>query len=177
MPGAIFLETENIELKTVEREDLELLQEIGNHSELRKYSPSSTPVNMEKQVEIFENLICSDNNIFLLICTEEPIGWINLKNIDKDSGKAEIGLRILPEHQKKGYGTEAGKKMIKYGFKQLRLHRIYSRTFSFNTAAKNLMKKLDMTHEGRHRKEEFKNGEYQDVEYYSILKHEWENPK
>lgn len=175
MPGSTFLEDKNIELKTVEREDLELLQEMGNHPELRKYSPASKPANMEKQEEKFEDFICSDDAVFLLICTDKPIGWINLKHIDKNSGKAEFGLRILPEHQKEGYGTEALRQIINYGFKQLRLHRIYGRTFSFNEGSKKLMEKLGMEYEGKHRKEEFKNGEYQDVEYYSILEQEWDN--
>ena len=173
MPGATFLEGDNVELKTIEEEDLELLQEMGNNPELRKYSPGGTPVNMNQQRKIFEEFVSGDDNIFLLICTDEPVGWINLKHIDKDSGKAELGVRILPEHQENGYGTEASELLIEHGFDQLRLHRIYGRTFDFNQGSKKLMEKLGFEREGVHREEEFKDGEYRDVAYYSILKEEW----
>lgn len=173
MPGATFIEGENVELKTVEEEDLEFLQRLGNHPELRKYSPGSMPINMKEQEKVFEEFICAEDNIFLLICTEEPVGWINLKHIDKDSGKAELGVRILPEHQENGYGTEASELLIEHGFGQLRLHRIYGRTFDFNEGSKNLMEKVGFEREGVHREEEFKDREYRDVVYYSVLKQEW----
>lgn len=89
------------------------------------------------------------------------------------SGKAELGVRILPEHQENGYGTEASELVIDHGFNQLRLHTIYGRTFNFNEGSKKLMEKLGFENEGDHREEEFKDGEHQDVVYYSVLEEEW----
>lgn len=174
MAGATFIEGEKLELRTIEKEDLETLQKLGNHPELRKYSPDGKPVNKIKQEEYFEEYISSDSNVFLMIEHEEkPVGWVNLKHIKEDSGKAEFGIRILPEHQGKGLGTEATQLILRYGFETLNLHRIYARTFEFNSASKALMEKLGFQREGKKRKAVFKNGEYRDVALYSILEDEF----
>ncbi len=174
MTGATFIKGENLDLRTIERDDLEKLQEMGNHPELRKYSPGARPVNKLKQEEYFEDFLSKDDNVFLMIeYGEEAVGWVNLKHIKEDSRKAEFGIRILPEHQGKGLGTEASNLIIQYGFETLNLHRIYGRTFEFNSASKALMEKLGFKREGTKRKAVFKDGEYRDVALYSLLEDEY----
>ena len=174
MPGAVFLEGEKLNLRTIEREDLEKFQKIGNHPELRKYSPGSRPVNKKEQEKYFEEFLASDDNVFLLIeHDQEVIGWVNLKHIKEVSRKAEFGIRILPEYQGKGLGTEASKLVIEYGFETLNLHRIYGRTFEFNSASKALMEKIGFKREGTKRKAVFKDGKHRDVALYSLLEDEF----
>jgi RimJ/RimL family protein N-acetyltransferase len=171
--GATFIEGETLDLRTIERDDLEKLQEMGNHPELRKYSPGARPVNMLKQEEYFEEFLSAEDNVFLMIeHREESVGWVNLKHIKEESRKAEFGIRILPEHQGKGLGSEASELIIEYGFETLNLHRIYARTFNFNSASKALMEKIGFRREGTKRKAVFKDGEYRDVALYSVLEDE-----
>ena len=174
MTGANFLEGDSIELKTVEREDLTFLKELDNNPEIRNYIEADGPANIETEEEFFEEEIKSNNRVDLLICAEgDSVGLVNLLNIDKKSGKASLQAKVLPENQGKGYGSEACELVLRHGFENLRLHRVEASTFKFNEAGRNLLESLGFKHEGTHRKEKFKNGEYRDVEYYSILEEEF----
>jgi RimJ/RimL family protein N-acetyltransferase len=98
----------------------------------------------------------------------EFIGCAGLTSISNDHGSAEFSLFIAPEHQKNGYGKDALIKLLRYGFKNLRLNSIWGETFEGNSALK-LFKDLGMTEDGLLRKRYFKNGEYIDAHLISIL--------
>ena len=59
---------------------------------------------------------------------------------------AEVGLfwAIAPEHQRRGYATEAARAMIAHGFTALRLKRILANTDYANQASQGVMLKLGM---------------------------------
>lgn len=59
----------------------------------------------------------------------------------------EVGLFwvIDPQHQRKGYATEAARAMIDYAFAELRLKRIVATTEHSNAASQAVMRKLGMT--------------------------------
>lgn len=173
MSGATFLEGGRIELKTVEREDLEFLKELDNNPEIRDCIEEDGPANIEAEEEFFDEEIKSNGRIDLLICADEDVvGLVNLLHIDKKSGKADLQEKILPDNQGNGYASEACELILQHGFENLRLHRVEASTFKFNEAGRNLLESLGFKYEGTHRKEKFKNGEYRDVEYYSILEDE-----
>jgi RimJ/RimL family protein N-acetyltransferase len=94
-----------------------------------------------------------------------------------------IGLGIKPEHNHaelgywigkpfwgNGYCTEAALAVVKYGFKVLGLHRIYSSHFSSNPASGRVMQKIGMRYEGCLRQHILKWGNYEDIVRYGILK-------
>ncbi|MFB6159048.1 MAG: GNAT family N-acetyltransferase [Candidatus Nanohalobium sp.] len=174
MPGATFLEGDSVDLRTVEREDLKFLKELDNNPQVREYVDGDGPANIETEEEFFEEKIKGNNRIDLLIYARgEAVGLVNLLSIDKKSGKAGLQVKILPEHRGKGYAFEACQLVLRHGFENLRLHRIEASLFEFNEAGRNLLESLGFKHEGTHRKEKFKKGEYRDVEYYSILEDEF----
>lgn len=59
----------------------------------------------------------------------------------------EVGLFwvIDPQHQKRGYATEAARAVIDYAFKELRLRRIIAMTEYDNLASQQVMQKVGMT--------------------------------
>ncbi len=59
---------------------------------------------------------------------------------------AEVGLfwAIDPDHQGRGYATEAGQALIEYAFQHLRLKRIVATTEFDNSASQQVMVKLGM---------------------------------
>jgi ribosomal-protein-alanine N-acetyltransferase len=59
---------------------------------------------------------------------------------------SEIGLfwALFPEHQGRGYATEAAAAMISYAFDELRLLRIVATTEHDNTRSVNVMRRLGM---------------------------------
>jgi RimJ/RimL family protein N-acetyltransferase len=97
-----------------------------------------------------------------------------------------IGLRPEPEHQHAelgywigvpywghGYGTEAARELLRYGFEDLKLHRIFASHFKHNPASGRVLKKIDMRYEGCQREHLLKWDQWVDSELYGILRREW----
>ncbi len=102
------------------------------------------------------------------------IGGISLLDIDQPSQRAEIGYWIGKPYWRKGYGTEAAKAIVKYGFETLGLNRINGRHFVRNPASGRILEKIGMKHEGRQRQAFKKWGQFEDWELYGILRSDYE---
>ncbi|MDD5402115.1 MAG: GNAT family N-acetyltransferase [Dehalococcoidales bacterium] len=102
------------------------------------------------------------------------IGAIGLM-IDAGNEKAELGYWIGRQYWSEGYATEAGKAVMEYGFTSLGLNRIFARHFSRNPASGRVMQKLGMKYEGCLRGDVKKNGNFEDLELYGLLKADYDN--
>jgi RimJ/RimL family protein N-acetyltransferase len=98
-----------------------------------------------------------------------------------------IGLHLRPEHERaemgywigqpywgRGYVTEAARRMLRYGFEELGLNRIYASHFGHNPASGRVMQKIGMRYEGLSRQHVKKWGEFVDLETYAILRSDYE---
>jgi RimJ/RimL family protein N-acetyltransferase len=63
--------------------------------------------------------------------------------------------------------------LVRFGFEQMNLNRIYLRVHEKNERGIHLYGKVGFQHEGRWRQAEFRQGHYQDLLWMSILRHEW----
>ena len=68
---------------------------------------------------------------------EEFIGWWLLRppngpDQPKVAGEAELGYRVLRRHWRRGYAGEGGRELIRYGFQDMRLNRIFAQTLAVN---------------------------------------------
>ena len=88
------------------------------------------------------------------------IGAISLMNIVKDH-QAEMGYWIGGPYWGKGYCTEAGKALLRYGFEELGLVRVHACYLSRNPVS------------GKVRAHAFKWGKYEDMVLKGILKEDW----
>ena len=68
---------------------------------------------------------------------------------------------------------EAAKRIMKFGFEELDLHRIEARFMAENEASLRLMKRLGMTFEGIKRQSMLVKGSYRDIGTCAILKDEF----
>ena len=102
------------------------------------------------------------------------IGDIGLSSVDTGSARAELGYWFGKPYWGRGYGTEAARAVIDYGFNVLGLNRIWATHFHTNPASGRVMQKIGMTHEGSMRRHVKKNGEYVDFEVYGILREEYQ---
>jgi RimJ/RimL family protein N-acetyltransferase len=84
-----------------------------------------------------------------------------------------LGYWIGKPYWSKGYCTEAGKEMLRYGFIVLGLNRIHASYLSRNPASGRVMEKLGMIHEGTRRQHVLKWDVFEDVELKGILKKDW----
>ena len=81
-----------------------------------------------------------------LLDTFEQIPQLRSEGAATGYSTAEVGLfwAIDPEHQRRGYATEAARALIDHGFKHLRLKRILATTEYDNAASQAVMRKLGM---------------------------------
>ncbi|MCH9740303.1 MAG: GNAT family N-acetyltransferase [Epsilonproteobacteria bacterium] len=87
--------------------------------------------------------------------------------------KGEVGYWLDADFHGKGIIHKAVKKMVKIGFKEYGLDKIFLRCAVQNERSCNVAKKLGFTHEGRHREEIVVNDRVMDIDVYAILKHEF----
>jgi ribosomal-protein-alanine N-acetyltransferase len=108
-----------------------------------------------------------------LLSDGRQIGGIGMR-IEEQHRHAELGYWLGVDYWGQGYATESGREMIRYGFEQLDLHRIFATHFAHNPASGNILRKLGMRHEGCQREHLLKWGQFVDSEIYGLLRHEWE---
>jgi len=113
-----------------------------------------------------------ENVVFAITHREQNylIGATGLSSIKKEFDTAELGYWIGVPYWNNGYGTEAAAAIIKFGFTDLNLNRIYAHHFKQNPSSGRIMQKVGMTHEGSLRQHVKKWDRYIDIEVYGILK-------
>ena len=174
MPGSTFLQGETVSLRTVEEEDLDMLKEAVNDPRVWRPIGHTTPANAVQEQKFFEEFVCDDSTVNLLVTVEEtPVGLVELGQFRHEPGCCELGYWIAPEHQQQGYATDAVSRLVTYGFDQRALHRIEAKVFGFNSASQHLLEDLGFTLDGRLRDRVFVDGEYHDLLWYGLLADEW----
>jgi RimJ/RimL family protein N-acetyltransferase len=114
---------------------------------------------------------------FFVICRiedERAVGAIDLHAIDLTNGSAAIGVTVGdPADTGQGYGSDALRAIIEFGFGELRLERIWLDVYDFNERARRLYDRLGFVHEGTLRHGLYRAGAFHDVHRMSIIREEW----
>jgi RimJ/RimL family protein N-acetyltransferase len=113
----------------------------------------------------------------LLKANGRVIGDVVLTWVEDEHRQAEIGFVLHPDHQGKGYTTEAVSVLLRVAFEVLELHRVFGRTEARNVASAKVMEKLGMRPEAHFVENEFVKDEWQSEIVYAILEREWVPPK
>ena len=104
------------------------------------------------------------------------IGNCSITNINLVDGTATLGIFIgEEEYRNKGYGSQALKLLLKYGFDMLRLHNIKLDVFDFNEQAIACYKKVGFKEYGRRHECYFLDGKYHDSISMEILDRDFKN--
>jgi RimJ/RimL family protein N-acetyltransferase len=174
MPGAVYLESSDVTLRTIEEEDLPFLRDTINDPAVRRYLGSGGPYNLAQEQEYFENIASEDDNLNLLVCTDgDPAGTISLQPLNPAEGSSEIGLFLAEDYWGQGLGTEASRLVTDHAFRERAHHRVTARVIEGNAASRALWESLGFRHEATMREAAFNEGEHVDVYWYAILAREW----
>lgn len=76
------------------------------------------------------------------------IGTCGFTRFNFQAYSAEIGYVLNPAYWGKGVAAEAARRVIRFGFDTLELHRIEARYMENNTQSRRVMEKLGMTYDG-----------------------------
>ena len=96
------------------------------------------------------------------------IGAIGL-HINPRFNRAELGYWVGVPYWNKGYCTEAACAVVKHGFEDLKLHRIFAHHIVGNDASGRVMEKIGMNFEGHLKEHVCKDGQFFDLKLYAIL--------
>ena len=96
------------------------------------------------------------------------IGAIGL-HLDLANRKAEIGYWLGKSFWNKGYVSEALQKVLKFGFEELKLNKIYASHFLHNPASGKVLEKNGFVFEAELKQEILKNGKYLDLFRYALF--------
>ena len=87
--------------------------------------------------------------------------------------QVELGYRILPDFQRKGYAREAVAALIDYLIDHHEVHRFVGVVASPNEASKAVLRSLGFRHEGHFKQSFWCGGEWIDDDYFALLASEW----
>ncbi|MFE8699775.1 GNAT family N-acetyltransferase [Cytobacillus sp. FJAT-54145] len=104
----------------------------------------------------------------------ELIGEIDLYNFDSSTGNCEVSYSIGYKWWKQGYGTEALRAVVDYGFRYMNIHKISAAHNTDNPASGKIMSKVGMVQEGiiKHMIRNSKN-QYKDCAIWGILQEDY----
>ena len=168
------IQTDRLDLRTFVESDIpELVPLIGARevavTTLRIPHPYE-----ERHAKEFLASAIEENELRLVIRLRRDgrlCGGIGLHPDDQHS-RAELGYWIGVPFWGNGYATEAAQAVVRYGFEELKLNRIYAAHFSGNDASGRVLQKLGMRYEGRMRQALWKRDRFIDIERYAILRND-----
>jgi len=168
---------ERIYLSPLNADDSEIFVKWMNDFNVTDYTgASSRLMTLEAETGWLNSALNSGEPIFSIIKLEndELIGNISLMKIDNIRRTATLGIMIGEDkNRSKGYGTEAIRLLLDYGFNYLNLNNIMLEVFSFNERAIKAYKKAGFKEIGRRRKAYFLNGNYYDEVFMDVLAEEF----
>ena len=143
-------------------------------------SDSVNPMSDERaralMVDIAGNLGQTDTHRGFCVETipegDEParlLGVVSLGQMTRQHRSAVFAIALDPDQGGKGYGQDATRTMIRYGFRELGLHRIELHVWSYNARALATYRKSGFVEEGRLRDVVFHDGRWHDEHIMSVL--------
>lgn len=172
------IETSRLCIREFREEDLDAVHQYASSAEVAKYmiwGPNTleeTQAFIRRVIEMQEQQPRLDYEFAVVLKdSSELIGGCGLHISDPLQG--EIGYCFNPKFWRQGYASEAAAAMVKHGFEELGLHRIYATCRPDNKGSAKVMEHVGMKYEGHLREHMRHKGSWHDSYQYSILEHEY----
>ncbi len=170
-----------VHLRRIEPDDLDNVMKSWNNLEMRQYLGHALPFSRAREQEILDELSKQDpwKDGYVVLAIEDKssrefLGSVSLMNISKQNGNAELAIAIYdPQNFGKGYGTDATKVMLWFGFNILGLESVFLHTFTQNERAQRAFKSAGFKEGGVRRRGVFNMGEFCDLVMMDIVKEEF----
>ena len=161
------------DLRPIRIEDTSNIVAWRNAPHVRKNLYSQNLINENDHITWLNNKVFTGQCAQYIIIdkgTNVAAGTAFLKNIDNICKKAEFGIFIGEiKLQGRGLGKEATNILLKYGFEELALNKIYLTVFSDNEKAVKLYENMGFLITGLFEEDCFVNNRLQDVFYMELL--------
>jgi RimJ/RimL family protein N-acetyltransferase len=175
-----YFETERLILRRIEMSDSPRIQQLAGAYEVALNTLSMPHPYEDGVAEQFiahvQDEWSSGNSYVFCIALKTDNLLIGVTGIHPTIAhrRAEIGYWLGVPYWRKGYATEAARRLVQFGFEDLNLNRIEAAFFTRNPTSARIMQKIGMTFEGTMRQHYLRFGEFQDTGCYAILRSEWD---
>jgi [ribosomal protein S5]-alanine N-acetyltransferase len=105
--------------------------------------------------------------------TGDFAGFVMLEIGPEQKTTAEVGCILLPEYWKAGYASEILRALLKFGFHDHSLHRIFGKCDELNSPSARVMEKCGLQYEGTLREHVWLRDHWRSTRYYGILAGEY----
>ena len=158
------LMTDRLKLRPLEREDLRFVHELDNNETVMHYWFEEPYEAFVELCDLYDKHIHDQSERrFVVERDGVRVGLVELVEINHIHRRAEFQIIISPEHQGRGYATQATRLAMGYAFTVLNLYKLFLVVDVENTRAVSVYKKLGFTEEGILRHEFFVDGVYRDA--------------
>lgn len=172
------LETDRLILRPFILDDATRVQEIAGDKDVAKTTLNIPhPYSLEAAKSWIKNhptMIKNGTYPFAIVLKTERIivGTMTIR-VNEAHKKGELAYWVGKEYWGNGYATEAAKKVVRYGFEDLNLNRIWAKAMSKNPASIKVMKNIGMRKEGVLKQDMIKSGVLVDSDIYGLVKSDY----
>lgn len=162
-------------LRAIEEEDLPQLLAWRNDPEMRRYFREYRELNMTQQRAWFEKSVLNNPAIRMFaiidLANDELMGAAGLCYIDPINRNADFSIYIGADdlYIDEEYAPDAGRILLKYGFEELNLHKVWAEIYSIDEPKQRLFYELGFSREGVHRETHWTEGKWVDSLFYGLL--------
>jgi ribosomal-protein-alanine N-acetyltransferase len=178
-----FVSGSRVYLRPLEREDLNATY-LGwlNDPQVTRYLETGVfPSTMQDLENFYSRVTSSSADVILAVIdrkTNKHIGNVKLGPINWVDRRALFGILIGDKKfWGKGFGEEATRLTVEYGFGRLNLNRIGLAVFEEHKGAVRCYEKVGFTVEGRFREEVFREGKYKDRLWMGLLRSNYDSSR
>lgn len=139
-----YMRNQEIILRALEPEDLELMFRIENEPDIWEISNTTMPYSryvLKQYIETMHNDVYMDKQLRLVIESRKgghALGMIDLTDFNPLHSRAEIGIVVKEGCRERGIASQALDLLVEYCFRYLHLHQLYAYIASDNMACRNL---------------------------------------
>ena len=178
-PGPVaYLKGQLVNMRGLLRDDLDHVRGWWDSAEATRYMETGTRPTTDPMLEAFYQTATDNPNAVVFVVEEtktgRPIGLSGLYEIFWPGRRAEFRILIgEPGAFDKGYGTEATRMTVDYGFVRLNMEVIHLGVNAANARAVRAYEKAGFVQEGLRRKFVYARGAYNDAVVMSILREDY----
>jgi RimJ/RimL family protein N-acetyltransferase len=181
----VFLETERLVLRRFTEADVDNLVELDSDPDVMRYINGGRPTPREEIENDFLPAFLDYYRRFtgygfwavIEKSTGDFLGWFHFRpKPDGSPDEPELGYRLRKSAWGKGYGTEGSRALIRKGFTELGVRRVYAQAMVVNLGSSRVMEKAGLrlvriSHQPW--PDRIEGDEHGDVEY-ALDRSEWE---
>lgn len=148
------LDTERLRLVPLADEHLRFEVELDSDPEVMRYisGRARSPEEVEQlhRRRLAASVEVPGLGFWAGFAAEEFVGWWILQppngpDQPRAAGEADLGYRLLRRHWRRGYASEGARELVRYGFEDVGLNRIFAQTMAVNVASRATMSAVGLT--------------------------------